>query len=166
MYYGELAMTSRGPALYNQPMPDAVESIDTRFGRIQLSPAQSIAFPSGLLGMPERIQFCLADFPSEKMARFKLLQSLEDAALSFITLPIVLQNPIVERSDMEQAARDLDIPVEELVCLLMVTVSRESGAAQLFVNARAPLFIHSSRRVAGQYVFANSKYDIRHALTF
>ena len=166
MYHGELAMTSSGPAVYNPLMSDTAEALDTRFGRVQVTRTQSIVFPSGLLGMPDRNQFCLTDFPSPKMARFKLLQSLEDPALSFITLPLELQNPIIERADIEQAARDLDIPVEQLACLLIVTVSRETGAAQLFVNARAPLFVHAARRVAGQYVFPNSKYDIRHALTF
>ena len=169
MFHGEFAMTSSGPAVFNQPLPSEVadvEAIDTRFGRVEVAKAQSISFPTGLLGMPDRMQFALTNFPSPKMARFKLLQSLEDPSLSFITLPIDLQNIIIERADLEQAAGDLDIPVDSLACLLIVTVSREAGAAQLSVNARAPLFIHVGRKVAGQYVFSHSKYDIRHALTF
>ena len=162
-------MTSSGPAVFNQPMPPQiaeVEAIDTRFGRVEISKAQSILFPTGLLGLPDRMHFGLTNFPSPKMARFKLLQSLEDPALSFITLPIDLQNIIIDRADIEQATRDLEIPVENLACLLIVTVSRDTGVAQLSVNARAPLFIHAGRRVAGQYVFSHNKYDIRHPLTF
>jgi flagellar assembly factor FliW len=169
MFHGELAMTSSGPAVFNQPLPSQtveVESVETRFGRVEISRAQAILFPTGLLGMPDHMHFALTSFPSPKMARFKLLQSLEDPSLSFITLPIELHNIILDRADIEQAAGDLEIPVDSLACLLIVTVSRDTGGAQLSVNARAPLFIHAARRVAGQYVFSHTKYDIRHPLAF
>lgn len=168
MYYGELAMTGTGPAMMNQPVlmeGSGEETLETRFGRIRVARDRAVVFSSGLLGMPDRLHFCLTNFPSPKMARFTLLQSLDDPSLSFITLPIDLQNPIVATADIEQAARDLDIPVTELACLLVVTVSREAGATQITVNARAPLFIHVTKRIAGQYVFANNRYDIRHPLT-
>lgn len=161
-------MTSGGSAVVNQAVLEQAadaETIDTRFGRVKIAREKAVTFPTGLLGMPDRVQFCLTNFPSAKMDRFKLLQSLDDLALSFIALPMDIDNPIIERADMETAARDLDIPVDQLACMLIVTVNRESGAAQLSVNARAPLFVHVTKRVGGQYVFSNNKYDIRHALT-
>jgi flagellar assembly factor FliW len=161
-----MMMTGSGPAEMSpgalvQPEP---EEINTRFGRITVDPRQQILFPSGLLGMPEKVHYCLARFPSEKMARFKLLQSLEDPSLSFITLPVDITNPLILREDLEQAARDLDIPLSDLAVLLVVTVHRATGAAQLSVNARAPLLIHAGRRVATQFVFPHNRYQIRQAL--
>jgi flagellar assembly factor FliW len=141
------------------------EEIESRFGRVTVNPRQPIVFPSGLLGMPNKASFCLTHFPSEKMARFKLLQSLDDMALSFITLPVDLQNPIVERADLEQAAADLDMPINDVAVLFIVTVHRESGAAQLTVNARAPILVQVSRRQASQYVFPHTKYLIRQPLS-
>ena len=169
MYQGEVMMTGSGPAVLSQSLPDTAtvvaEEIETRFGRVTIHRNQPIIFPNGMLGIPDRMQYCLTRFPSEKMARFKLLQSLEDLQLSFITLPVDIINPMIDQVDMEQAARDLDIAIGGLAALLVVTVHRESGVAKLSVNARAPILINVNRRVAVQYVFPNTKYLIRQPLT-
>ena len=168
MLQGELRMTGSGPAAIGQAFAASVaetEELDTRFGRVAVSPRQSIQFPNGMLGIPDRLNYCLTHFPSTKMARFKMLQSLDDAALSFITLPVDITNPIIERGDLEQAATDLNIPLNDLAVLLVVTVHRESGAAKLSTNARAPILVHVSRRTAAQYVFPSTKYLIRQPLT-
>jgi flagellar assembly factor FliW len=162
-------MSSGGPvaiasSLLATSVPES-EEIDSRFGRVTVNLQQQLFFPTGMLGMPDRHRFCLSHFPSEKMARFKLLQSLDDQALSFITLPLDVSNPIIERADLEQAARDLEMPMDEIAVLLLVTVHRETGAAKLTVNSRAPLLMHVGRRVASQYVFPHSKYLIRQPLS-
>lgn len=161
-------MTGSGPAVINQSAlasrSPQLEEIDSRFGRIVINPHQSIIFPNGMLGMPDKMQFCLTHFPSEKMARFKLLQSLEDHSLSFITLPIDIVNPIIDREDIALAAKDLDVTVDEVAVLLITTVHRDGGKVSLTVNARAPIFMHVGRRVAAQYVFPNTKYQIRQPL--
>src|SRR5690554_4772706 len=98
MYQGERLMTGSGPAVMNQPeMPEAAgaDRIETRFGQVRVYRNQPIIFPTGMLGMPEKNQFCLTTLPSPKMARFKLLQSLEDDTLSFLTLPVDVANPIL-----------------------------------------------------------------------
>jgi flagellar assembly factor FliW len=140
------------------------EEVETRFGRVSLDMSRALQFPMGMLGMPDKTRYCLTHFPSEKMARFKLLQSLEDAALSFITLPVEIDNPMIERADIAQAAQDLGMALEDVLLLLVVTVQRESGVAQLSVNARAPLLVQVSRNVAAQYVFSHTKYLIRQPL--
>ena len=164
-------MTGSGPAaVVGQAMLGAAqtesEEIDTRFGKVTVNPRQPIYFASGLLGMPDKLHFSLTHFPSEKMARFKLLQSLDDHALSFITLPVDINNPIIDRADLAQAATDLELTLDEVAVLLMVTVHREAGVAKLSVNARAPLLMDVKRRTATQYVFSHTKYLIRQPLAF
>ena len=160
-------MTGSGPAVLSQSAaePEASEVIDTRFGKVSIHRDRPILFANGLLGMPDKFQFCLTSLPGEKLARFKLLQSLEDLKLSFITLPVALDNPVILRADLEQAAKDVGIPLHDLVTLLVVTVHREEGIVKLSVNARAPVFVHAERRQATQYVFPHTKYDIRHMIT-
>ena len=63
------------------------EVIDTRFGKVTIDKAKPVIFPKGLLGLPNKFHFSLTEFPSEKLRQFKLLQSQDDYALSFITLP-------------------------------------------------------------------------------
>jgi len=175
MYQGEVRMTGSGTAVLMQAAMDVqqreaqlpeTEAIDTRFGKVIVYRRNPIVFPNGVLGMPDKFQFCLTSFPVEKLARFKLLQSLDDNQLSFITLPLDSENPIIAREDLEQAAKDLEIPFEQMAILLIVSVHRESSGVKLSVNARAPIVMHAARRIAHQYVFGSSKYDIRHLVSF
>lgn len=164
----ELRMTGTGPAtIPPQAMqePSGGEAIDTRFGRVTIYRKNPLIFPNGLLGMPDKFEYCLTSFPSEKLARFKLLQSLDDTELSFITLPVEMENNIIERRDIELACKDLDLPGDNLTLLLIVTVHRAGNTVRLSVNARAPIFIDTPRRIATQYVFHNNKYQIQHMIT-
>jgi flagellar assembly factor FliW len=144
---------------------DEPEVIDTRFGKITLQKHAPITFMRGLLGMPDKFNFFLTDFPSAKLNRFKLLQSLDDYSLSFITLPLTLQNGIITAEDLSQASRQLGIAVENLVTLLIVSVHRNQGKAMPSVNARAPLLIDTSARLAAQYVFPTDRYEVQHDIT-
>jgi len=144
---------------------DEPEVIDTRFGKISLQKQNSITFPRGLLGMPERFHFFLTEFPSEKLRRFKLLQSLDDHALSFITLPLALQNGIIAAEDLSRAAQELGMDVGSIATLLIVSVHRTAAKTLLSVNARAPLIVDSSMRLAAQYVFPSDRYQVQHYIT-
>jgi len=161
-------MTGSGPAVVNPGLlTQQLESevVETRFGKVTINPAHPILFPNGLLGMPDKIKFCISALPTEKMARFKLMQSLDDKNLSFIVLPVDINNSIAEKADMETAARDLGIAPADMAVMFVVSVHRESSGVKLSVNARAPIIINSAKRLATQYVFHNAKYQIRHALT-
>lgn len=168
MLQGDMVMTGSGPAAI-PPMaemeakPDT-DVIETRFGKVTVYRKHPILFSKGILGMPDRTEFCLTKFPSPKMARFKMLQSLEDDALSFITLPVDNNNPIFDAADLTQAAQELEISANELTVLLIVSVHREPKGIRLSVNARAPLLMNAVKRTAVQHVFASGKYNIRHML--
>jgi flagellar assembly factor FliW len=166
----ELRMTGSGTAMVppkaiaEEDKPEG-EFIDTRFGRVKISRQNPIIFPNGMLGFPEKFEYCLTSFPSEKLAKFRLLQSLDDLSLSFIVLPMPLENTIIDKADMQVGCKDLEIPFEELTMLMVVTVHRQATGVQLSVNARAPIFISTTRRVASQYVFHNNKYNIQHMIS-
>lgn len=142
-----------------------LETIETRFGAVRVSKTNPIIFPRGLLGMPDKYHFCLTEFPTEKLQQFKLLQSLDDVNLSFITLPLDLKNPIVDEKDIIDACADLEVPMDDLALLVIVSVHRSPQAVKLSVNARAPLFIDAQRRFAAQYVFQNDKYKVQHIIS-
>lgn len=164
----EYAMTgTQGVVAHQAAMKDLPNSevIETRFGSVTIERRNPINFPNGLLGMPDKFLFSLVAFPSKKLSKFKLLQSLDDLALSFITLPIALDNPFIDKADIDIACKDLDIAQELLSMLLIVTVTREASGVRLSANTRAPLFLHLERKLASQYVFHNTKYEIRHPIT-
>ena len=61
------------------------------------------------------------------MEQFKLLQSLDELQLSFITLPVAVSNNIITSEDIRSAAHDLQIDNQNLVVLLIVSVHRSPG---------------------------------------
>jgi flagellar assembly factor FliW len=139
-------------------------TIKSRFGDVIVDTRKSIAFPRGLLGMPERFNFILANFPGEKMQQFKLLQSLDDVALSFITLPVDMQNSLITQEDLRAACKELQINEQQAAILLIVSVHRMPSQVKLSVNSRAPLIVDAERRMGVQYVFQNDAYKVQHML--
>ena len=140
------------------------ETIQSRFGSIAVDASKSVFFPRGLLGMPDKSRFVLANFPSAKMQQFTLLQSLDDQATSFITLPLNLQNGIIAYADLKTALQDLQINEAQAAILLIVTVHRQLDQVKLSVNARAPLLLNAETRSGAQYVFHQDRYKVQHML--
>lgn len=142
-----------------------MQEITSRFGAVTVDKAKTMLFPVGILGMPDKHHFVLTDFPNPKLQQFKLLQSLDDEGLSFITLPLDMENGLLDKADIEQACRDLEIPEDQLAVVLIVSVHRSMGGTQISVNARAPIFIDTERMAAAQYVFTSNKYKVQHFIT-
>lgn len=140
------------------------EMLETRFGTIEVDRTGMITFEHGLLGVPNSKHFVLVDFPSQKLAQFRLLQSLDDKNLSFITLPLEMENAVIEKADLEKACADIGIAPQNLAVLLIVSVHRTPEEVKISVNARAPLVIDVGSRHAIQYVFQHSRYKVQQLL--
>lgn len=140
------------------------ETIQSRFGEIAVDITRAISFPRGLLGMPDKAHFVVTNFNSSKMEQFKLLQSLDEQQLSFITLPVDLNNNIISAADIRAASEELQIQAEDLVVLLIVSVHRSPDSVKLSVNSRAPLFLDVKQKFGVQYVFQNDAYKVQHML--
>lgn len=159
-------MTHHATTLAAPPMPEmpTSQTIDSRFGPVLVNTRNRIVFSRGMLGMPERKHFALTNFPNEKMQQFKLLQSLDDNNLSFITLPVEIDNVIVDKEDILMACQALNISLSDLALLLMVSVYRTPEKHRITVNARAPLFLDAEKKWGVQHVFPNSKYMVQHVI--
>jgi len=141
-----------------------METIKSRFGEITVDPSKAIVFPRGLLGMPDKFNFALTNFPNQKMQQFMLLQSLDDHNLSFITLPLDMQNAIIQINDLKMACRELQVNEASVAPLLIVSVHRGLEGVKLSVNARAPLLIDANSKIGMQYVFQQDIYKVQHML--
>lgn len=140
------------------------EVIQTRFGPIEIFPDKAIAFERGLLGIPDSKNFVLTDFNTPNLEQFKLLQSIDNHELSFITLPLALNNAIISREDIDKAIQELSIETRHAALLLVVSVHRSPTKVTLSVNARAPLIIQAQKRQGTQYVFQHSRYHVQQPL--
>jgi len=138
--------------------------IESRFGEISVNTKNSIYFPQGLLGLPDNLHFCLTDIPNKNMGQFKLLQCLNDVTLSFVVLPIDIDNSLIDREDIDECCNLAKIETENLLVLLVVSVQRTPGDIKVTANIRAPIIVDIHDKAALQYVFPNNKYEISQRL--
>ncbi len=143
-----------------------LKKVHSRFGEIQINLEKKITFPHGILGLPSQLNFCLADFPREGFEQFKLLQSVEDNELCFITLPADYKDCYVKENDIVEACNIMEIPLQKLLVLFIVTTHRSPNQeTRISVNAKAPILINTEGHSALQYVFNNKSYEIRHMIS-
>ncbi len=145
---------------------DKLIEIESRFGRIAVNLENALLFPRGIIGVGRELHFCLSDFPKERrMGNFRLLQCLNDHSLSFVVLPLGLENPFLAQEDLEECCRVTGINPEQLLVLLIISVNRAPDAIKITANMRAPLVVDTEGKFAGQYVFPSNAYDICHVLS-
>lgn len=139
--------------------------IDSRFGKIEVKESNCIVFKHGLLGIPAAVTFCLTELPNNNTGQFKLLQSLEDEGLSFIVVPSQYDNQLIEKKDLDDACKILSIETKNLIVLFIVSVSEEGSQRTVSVNAKAPILIDATTKIANQYVLQNDAYKIQHVIS-
>lgn len=150
-----------------------VAYVDSRFGKIKVDLNKTIFFPEGLLGMPDKTHFCLADFPDPNYAQFKILQSVDAADLAFITLPLDEDASLpsfrfIEMKDLDACMNALEIDRANFAVLLITSVHhalKDGGEMKISVNVRAPLILDTSKSEGIQYIFQSNKYEVRHVIS-
>ncbi len=138
--------------------------IESRFGTLAVAAQNAVTFPRGLLGFGELHSYALADLDDPRFAQFKVLQSLEDAQLSFLVLPVDPASGLITPADLAAACETLSIAVEDVAILLVITV-RKSQDVGVTANLRAPLLIDTAGRTGVQYVLPGNRYPVRYRLS-
>jgi len=135
------------------------------FGVVSCPSDALIQFPSGLPGFEECREFVALQFADSKPLIF--LQSLEDPALCFITLPVLAIEPAYRlQLDAETLAlvgfpRDRQPRIgAEALCLAIVSLEETGPTANLL----APVVVNVANLKAAQAVSADSGYSHQHAL--
>ena len=136
----------------------------TRFGEVSFDEANAIAFPNGILGMPNQSKFFVARFPGSKMEGFSVLQSLVDTQVAFATLPILPSSTLIDGADIAEVSKVLEIAESDLLVTLIVSIQKTPSGSRLSVNLRAPVFIDTAQKRGYQIVLANPKYPVQHFL--
>ncbi len=139
-------------------------TIESRYGAVTVNLKNAIFFPKGILGLPDCKDFCIATLPDKRMERFKLLQSLNDAKLSFVVLPLAADTPLIDKADIQECCTVTQIKPENLVILAIVSVQKTPEKTRITANVRAPIIVDTNDKLAIQYVFPNNKYNICHPL--
>ena len=136
----------------------------TRFGEVSYDETKILSFPNGILGMPNQNRFFVSQFPSSKMDKFQVLQSLDDSEVSFALIPLASVGKLIEEADLAEIQKVLEIKTEDMLVMLIVSIQKTPSGSRLSVNVRAPLFLDTNAKTGYQIVLANSKYPVQHFL--
>jgi flagellar assembly factor FliW len=136
----------------------------TRFGEVSFDESKAIAFPNGILGMPNQKRFFVSAMPDKKFDKFQVLQSLDDNDVSFALLPLEALSNAIDDEDLAEVRNVLETSAKDSLVMLIVSIQKTPSGARLSVNLRAPLFFNVSNKSAYQIVLANSKYSVQHYL--
>jgi len=136
------------------------------FGVVSYQPESVMHFPNGLPGFEEQRQFLALNYENTQPLVF--LQSLANAELCFITLPVGCVDPQYRLRVSEEDLGPLGFAPEyqpaigpDVVCLIIVSL-QESGPT---VNLLAPIVVNSTTLKAVQAIAPESSYSHRHPLS-
>jgi flagellar assembly factor FliW len=135
------------------------------FGKLSYEPDSELEFPLGLPGFDDRKRFVAVHFVENDPLIY--LQSLEDPALCFITMPVLAIDP---QYRLKVSAEDLGCLGlnsgrqprigGEVLCLTVLTIQETGPTANLL----APIVVNLSNRKAVQAVAPESDYSHQFAL--
>ena len=130
------------------------------FGKLCYEPDSELEFPTGLPGFESRRRFVAVSFAASDPLVY--LQSLDDADLCFITMPILLVDPRYRLRVSDQDLEQLGLPRErqprmgaDVLCLTVLSVTETGPTANLL----APVVVNLKNRKAVQAVAPESNYS-------
>jgi flagellar assembly factor FliW len=134
------------------------------FGTVTYDPQTVITFPYGLPAFENHCHF----LPIEDAARlpFVFLQSLEDARLCFLALPVAILDPHYQ---LKMSAEDLAAigqrqptgVATDLLCLAVVSFNADGNPT---ANLLAPIVVNRATRAGVQSVRDDFAYGCSHPL--
>lgn len=131
----------------------------TRFGTLDYTESDVIAFVGGLIGFPTLSSFVVISHRED--SPFRWLQSLDEPSLAFLTVDptAYVQGYEPEISDNDAKALQLDVSKPTLV---LATASIPGGNVDaMTINLAAPIVINLKDRLARQVVL-DGDFPIRH----
>ncbi len=134
------------------------------FGKISYEPKSELEFPRGLPGFDDRRRFVAVRFAESDPLIY--LQSLEDPALCFITMPVLAAEPNYRLKVSVEDLAEVGLPPRQpkigdgIVCLTVISV-RETGPT---ANLLAPIVVNLRNRKAVQAVSQEPDYSHQFAL--
>ncbi len=151
-------------------MPKAEEvsnnviTLKTRFGVMEIDRDKTIRIPQGIVGFSEYKEYGLSVPSHAVLDGYMLLQSVDEADLTFILKPYDLSSGEIEDKDLAGAMNQYAIAPENLAVMLVTTLRQTPNAIQKTVNLRAPVFIDTEKKQAWQHILNSEKYNVRHAV--
>lgn len=130
-------------------------------GTMEVREEEVIRFEQGLPGFEHLVRFVLAEV-GEGLP-FYLLQSLEEANISFLIVDPFLYYPEYEVVLTASLQEELGIK-DHTMAAIMCIVTTPADVLQSTVNLQAPLIMNTEQRLGRQYIMNGTDYHTRHVL--
>lgn len=137
-----------------------VKFSSTRFGELSVAEDKIIAFPNGVLGIPDAKKFIILDYEGE--VPFKWLQSVDDPALAFlVAIPTLIKPDYLVCLNKAEIADIGECKDEDIVIFTILTVP-EGNPKGVTANLRGPIVINSATMRGKQIILQDERYAVRH----
>lgn len=133
----------------------------TIHGEIEYTKDNIYIFEKGILGFPKLRKFLLIDL--KEYVPFKLLHSLEDENVGFITVSPYEFFKDYEIKLSEETVKNLEIQSPNDVNII-TTVTLNSDPSLVTTNLQGPIIINTINQKAEQIIIDNLKYKIKQPL--
>lgn len=133
----------------------------TRFGELEVNPADLITFAEGLFGFENLKKFFVVDPGDSTLILW--LQSTEDDKVAF---PII--EPKIFKPDYIAKLLPADLNGLELDTLqtakLYSILTIPANVTEMSANLKAPIVINSAKKIGKQIVLQDSKLSVKHEM--
>ena len=137
-------------------------TLKTRFGVMEIDRDKTITVPQGIVGFSEFKEYGLSTPAHAVLDGYMLLQSIDEAELTFILKPYDINSSLIDNQDIANAMKQYSITSDNIAVMLVTTLRQVAEGIRKTVNLRAPLFIDTSKRQAWQHILSSEKYNVRH----
>ena len=137
------------------------------FGTVEYQETDVVQFPHGLPAFEEEIQFLTMEPLAHTPMVF--LQSLRNASLCFLALPILAIDPEYHLDMTQEDLDSLHLPPgrqpdigDGIICLALIAVAADGC---ITANLLAPIVIHAGDHRGVQAIRVDSSYSHQHPVT-
>lgn len=134
----------------------------SRFGVVEIEPAEMLNFPEGLPGFEHLREFFFHPIPDNPA--FIWLQAVKDPDVAFLLVDPFLFFPGYEVEIPEGLREELKIREPADVLVLAVVTVPNGDVRRMTANLVAPVIINRAARLGKQYIMEGTQYTTRHLL--
>ncbi len=134
-----------------------MKKILTRFGEIEYDPANTLNFPTGLVGLPTLHDFVV--MPNKKKGPLFWIQSIDDPDIAFVVTDPT--NFFLDYKVVPDEAEKRTLQIEDVQDCYILTVVTVPPDQKITINLAAPILFSPKTNRGIQVILENSDYDTK-----
>ena len=138
---------------------DILKINTSRFGEVEVKPAQVVNLPLGMVGFPQLNKYIL--FQHRPDSPFFWLQSMDRPDLAFVLVNPLLFEPSYQITMSGSDRKLLEIEDTKDIQVWVVVTIPHGSPESLTANLKAPVVLNVAKRLMAQIILENSDYPLK-----